>query len=231
MTNIHEKAGNQASQPESNRIDICLFPIPDCVTFPGTRFPLHVFEPRYRNMIYQCLEQKTPVAICHTRKVISERKGEQSVQEALNSNQDTYQPFDVFSAGLCELRNITNDGRMFLDVNIDRRYRAVEATQRIPHMRYCCVPFDDRPETPEEIAANLALKDKIIHRLQALAYQYPNLEHSFVAEQWQLKDMDEFSFQLFGMVSFGSQNQQNILEMDSAHQRLTKALELLNQLA
>ena len=33
--------------------DIALFPIPNCVAFPGTVFPLHVFEPRYRSLFPQ----------------------------------------------------------------------------------------------------------------------------------------------------------------------------------
>src|SRR5258706_13376312 len=35
---------------------IPLFPLPDLVFFPGTRLPLHVFEPRYRKMIGDALE-------------------------------------------------------------------------------------------------------------------------------------------------------------------------------
>jgi Lon protease-like protein len=35
---------------------LSLFPLPDLVFFPGTRLPLHVFEPRYRKMIGDALE-------------------------------------------------------------------------------------------------------------------------------------------------------------------------------
>ncbi|MBZ0115873.1 MAG: LON peptidase substrate-binding domain-containing protein [Sandaracinaceae bacterium] len=33
-----------------------VFPLPRVVFFPGTRLPLHVFEPRYRQMMQDCLE-------------------------------------------------------------------------------------------------------------------------------------------------------------------------------
>ncbi len=33
-----------------------LFPLPDIVHFPGTRLPLHIFEPRYRTLIADLLE-------------------------------------------------------------------------------------------------------------------------------------------------------------------------------
>jgi len=32
-----------------------LFPLPDVVHFPGTRLPLHIFEPRYREMVAELL--------------------------------------------------------------------------------------------------------------------------------------------------------------------------------
>lgn len=32
-----------------------LFPLPDTVFFPHTLLPLHVFEPRYRAMVADCL--------------------------------------------------------------------------------------------------------------------------------------------------------------------------------
>ena len=34
-----------------------LFPL-DVVLFPGAPLPLHIFEPRYKEMIGECLEQK-----------------------------------------------------------------------------------------------------------------------------------------------------------------------------
>ena len=39
-----------------------LFPL-DLVLLPGAPLPLHIFEPRYREMISECLEQKKPFGI------------------------------------------------------------------------------------------------------------------------------------------------------------------------
>jgi Lon protease-like protein len=35
--------------------DLAVFPLPRVVFFPGTQLPLHIFEPRYRAMIRDCL--------------------------------------------------------------------------------------------------------------------------------------------------------------------------------
>ena len=36
-------------------IQIPIFPLPDVVLFPHTMLPLHIFEPRYRQMVQECL--------------------------------------------------------------------------------------------------------------------------------------------------------------------------------
>lgn len=39
----------------SAQIQIPIFPLPDVVLFPHTLLPLHIFEPRYRRMVEDCL--------------------------------------------------------------------------------------------------------------------------------------------------------------------------------
>lgn len=43
-----------------------LFPL-DTVLFPGTALPLHVFEPRYKEMIGECLERKQPFGVLRAK--------------------------------------------------------------------------------------------------------------------------------------------------------------------
>jgi len=214
--------------------EICIFPIPGCVTFPGTVFPLHVFEPRYRDMIRHCLETETPVAICHTRKALSPGKPSDSLEQALNSNQATYWPYDVFSAGRCELLETLADGRMLLNVHIEQRYRRLHEIQLLPWQIHACEPFPDQPLSTEAAAECPLLRDKIIHRLQALTHADPTareLIHQLAeADEWKLKDHGSFSFALFGIIRFDPAILQSLLEMDSAQARLQQTLELLNQL-
>jgi len=37
-----------------------VFPLPSAVLFPHTVLPLHIFEPRYRRMVRECLETSSP---------------------------------------------------------------------------------------------------------------------------------------------------------------------------
>lgn len=43
-----------------------LFPL-DLVLLPGNLLPLHIFEPRYREMISECFERKTPFGVVRAK--------------------------------------------------------------------------------------------------------------------------------------------------------------------
>jgi len=42
---------------------MALFPLPNAVFFPGTRLPLHIFEPRYRQMTREAIAENIPIAV------------------------------------------------------------------------------------------------------------------------------------------------------------------------
>src|SRR5210317_923979 len=49
-----------------NNAEIPLFPL-NTVLFPGMMLPLNIFEPRYLEMINDCIEKKSPFGIVLTR--------------------------------------------------------------------------------------------------------------------------------------------------------------------
>lgn len=44
-----------------------LFPLPGTVLLPGSLLPLHVFEPRYRELVADCLRDGRPLSVCQIR--------------------------------------------------------------------------------------------------------------------------------------------------------------------
>src|SRR5450432_2501998 len=46
---------------------LAVFPLPDLVLFPGTLLPLHIFEPRYREMITHVLGGSRVLAVARLR--------------------------------------------------------------------------------------------------------------------------------------------------------------------
>jgi Lon protease-like protein len=55
--------GNAAFDPSSFSGIVPVFPLPNCVLFPGMFLPLHIFEPRYRAMTADALEGERLIAM------------------------------------------------------------------------------------------------------------------------------------------------------------------------
>jgi Lon protease-like protein len=56
------------SPPESQALSaLPIFPLPNCVLLPGGLLPLHVFEPRYRELTRDCLAGSQLMAIARLR--------------------------------------------------------------------------------------------------------------------------------------------------------------------
>ena len=211
-----------------NLQSVALFPIPECVVFPGMVFPLHVFEPRYRNMIRHCIRESIPVAICHTQKTLHEVEPAKSKEEALSKNQDTFKPYPIFSAGRCELVSTTDDGRLLVNVYIDRRLEFVEEEQTLPFVIAKCKPLLDQIMSDENATQAELLKDKIIHRLIALSGGDEDLSNKLNSDLWQKKTPQAFSFKVFSLIRLHADVQQSILENRNPLVRLNTILKVLN---
>ena len=63
----------------SDHLDhLALFPLPNAVFFPQTMLPLHIFEPRYRAMVAQALQEQLP--ICVVRMIEPRQYNDQGMQ-------------------------------------------------------------------------------------------------------------------------------------------------------
>src|SRR5689334_7153401 len=105
-------------------MSIAIFPIPNCVTYPGQVIPLHVLEPRYRQMIQDCIQRNIPVAVCHVKRMVQEVTHEDhTLAETLRSDQSTYEPVGVVSFGPIRLEEVLADGRMIVEAKMNKRAR------------------------------------------------------------------------------------------------------------
>ncbi|MGH7284137.1 MAG: LON peptidase substrate-binding domain-containing protein, partial [Polyangiaceae bacterium] len=59
--------GDERRKPnlEAALHELPLFPLGEVVLFPNVLLPLHVFEPRYRKMLKDCLASHGAIAIVH----------------------------------------------------------------------------------------------------------------------------------------------------------------------
>lgn len=90
-----------------------LFPLPNVVFFPGTRLPLHVFEPRYRQLVSDAIAAEEPIGMVLLR---------EGWEEQYYGNPRIH---DVGTLGLVEQVVQLEDGRYHILLNGRARYRIV----------------------------------------------------------------------------------------------------------
>ena len=201
-------------------IEVALFPIPGMVAFPGTIVPLHVFEPRYRQMVTDAVEQNRMIAVCHTKKEIRPAKDGQSMQDALKNNQATYQPVEVFSAGICEIIDTTADGRVYIHISMSKRLQLVHEVQTLPYRIVACSELEDVSQLASDdelMEYQKSITDSIV---RMIGKHNPAKLSEFNSDEWLELSPIEFSFKVFQLVRFDADTMQSILEVTSNLERL-----------
>jgi Lon protease-like protein len=212
-------------------IEVALFPIPNAVNFPGVPTPLHVFEPRYRKMVKYCIDEKVMMGVCHTQKVLHANRRDQTQEEVLSSNQSTYKPCAVFSAGTVELLEEMDDGRMAIEVNFETRLKLQQERQTLPFNIWACEPYEDDPLGGDDLVRLLRQShEKIMQRLLTISHGNDEVQTMLAGDHWQNISSVEFSFLVNGLIAMPADIKQDLLEMRQPQKRLDKILEMVNSI-
>jgi uncharacterized protein len=146
---------------------IPIFPLPDVVFFPETLLPLHVFEPRYRRMVADCLAGDRRLAVVMLRPGWErDYEGRPPVHPVAGAGEI------IHCEALADGRyNILLDGRMRIRISAevadDRPYRLARA-QRLADV----LADADRPSLAERMLTLRAAHAKL---LEALGQSHPDL--------------------------------------------------------
>jgi Lon protease-like protein len=106
-----------------------LFPL-DVVLFPGTPLPLHIFEPRYKEMIGECLAQNRRFGVV--------RAVEQTLAEV------------GCTAEIVTVVKEYPDGRLDLVTEGRERFEVVRVNQERSFLRAEVLMIDDKPGAPPQ---------------------------------------------------------------------------------
>ena len=203
---------------DEGTIEVALFPIPNMVAFPGTIVPLHVFEPRYRKLVHDCVENDRLLGVSHTQKTISEPRKNQTLEEALSSNQATYKAWEIFSAGTCEISETLPDGRLIAEIEMTMRVHAVGEVQSLPYRIVECERLDDEPvDSAEAVELQRAVNDKLI---ELVGGQNPEVARILGSPAWADMAPADYSFKIFQFLRFDADIMQDVLERQNASERL-----------
>lgn len=104
-----------------------LFPL-DVVLFPGTPLPLHIFEPRYKEMVGECLANNAPFGIV--------RAQEQGLAEI------------GCTAEIISVTKEYPDGRLDIVTEGRNRFEVLQLNQERTFLRGEILPIADEPGVP-----------------------------------------------------------------------------------
>jgi Lon protease-like protein len=119
-----------------------LFPL-STVLFPGMRLPLHIFEPRYRQLVADLLERPEPRRFG----VIAIRKGRETGTSGVDA---LYEVGCVATVRQIEPRE---DGRYDLLTVGEQRFRVLGLDRSLPYLRGETQPLPDEPAAAPPAAA------------------------------------------------------------------------------
>jgi Lon protease-like protein len=182
-------------------------------------------------MVRHCIDQNLLMGVCHTEKVVHHREREQTIEEALNSNQATYKPQGIFSAGPVQLLQELDDGRLLVQVDNKVRLQLGEEKQTLPFSIWACEELLD--EALDE-AGELALQQsqaKILKRLLAITHDNEQAQEMLNSDHWQAMPSHEFSFAAAGLLGMAPETSQMLLEMTNAQMRLDTVLGMINAIS
>jgi len=166
-----------------------LFPL-DLVLLPGTPLPLHIFEPRYQEMIAECLERSQHFGVV--------RGKDQELAEI---------------GCTAEILTVTRkypDGRMDIVTEGRARFEVIQLNQERSFLQAEVLYLHDEPETasPEETAQAMKLHGEVM----TLAGAEPRKSAEI--------DQGLFSFHLAGSLPLDLDFKQTLLGMKSEAERL-----------
>lgn len=123
---------------------LALFPLPNAVFFPHTLLPLHIFEPRYRQMIAHAIERQAPIAVCMLKP---------GYEAAYEGHPAIY---DVAGVGHIIHHELLPDGRYNIILRGLARVRVLEElTPEHLYRQARAELIDDAREAPGEVEAQM----------------------------------------------------------------------------
>jgi Lon protease-like protein len=180
--------------------ELGLFPL-NLVLLPGEQAPLHIFEPRYRELIGECLEKGREFGL-----VLADDDGMREIGTR---------------AGVIEVLDRFPDGRLNVVVEGRDRIRLLEITEGRSFTTAAVTEVeDDAGESPsdEEVEECLAAYERVLSAAEA---ELEELDLS----------ADSIAYQIAARVDLGTEVKQGLLELRSERERVVRLAPMLNRAA
>lgn len=194
----------------STTLDIPLFPL-NTVLFPGGFLPLRIFEPRYLDMVAQCMQQQMPFG------VVMIRSGGEVGAPAETMQTGTLAAIVDFDKG--------KDGMLMVACIGGDRFRILESrteTNRLLRARVEVIPDgEDSALAPEH--------ETLAGFLRAVVNQ-PGMSRRIAPPDINYSSPLEIGYRLAEMLPVGLEEQQQLLEMTDPNSRLDRIAAMLKDM-
>ena len=191
---------------------IPVFPLSNFIIFPNTNVPLNIFEPRYIQMIDDCMKGNRLIGIVQPKKTGDLKKPNL---------------YDVGCVGKITSFNETDDGRYLIVINGICRYKIIEELINDKLYRECKINFDnyknDLNKIKEEEIKFSNFKSifnelKILFKKQGYLINWKDLEK---------QNLDQIINTLSMASPFSLEEKQILLEANTLSERNKKLEEIL----
>ena len=193
-------------------IELPLFPL-NVVLFPGVVLPLHIFEPRYRQMIVDCQQQEQPIGIVLAR------------PESVHLQEEPY------SIGtMAEIRDLNRleDGRYVLMALGLHRFRILSQHRQKPYLSGIIELYEDESDPAQDLDVHLRQAQDLFGMyldmlLKAANEQDKNIRAHLPASA------EELSYFIAYFLDIQDEQKQHFLELTSTLQRLQEEITILRR--
>ena len=188
------------TMPESEFL-LPLFPLPNLVFFPQTRLPLHVFEPRYRQLVSDAVESD------HRFGIVLLRPGWEG------DYYGTPAIYECGTLGFIEQAVSLDDGRYNILVRGDVRFRIVDEVSGGPYRTARVITLPDPVRAIEESYAKRTW-------LAELSRQYLTyLPDQMAVPEIETVALESLTNALIMSLNLDVEEKQRLLELDDVIQR------------
>lgn len=178
---------------------IAIFPL-DLVLFPGEALPLHIFEPRYKEMIAECMAEKKPFGV-------------------VRGKEDTVADIGC-TAEIIGIKKTYEDGRLDVETAGRRRFEILQTNEERSFLRAEVMYQDDEPggAPPDDVQQALDLHMEIVQLVGPnQAYKPPD------------RNLAQLSYCLAGSLPIDLDFKQTLLAMRAEQERLAALIEFYQQ--
>jgi Lon protease-like protein len=186
---------------------IPLFPL-NLVLFPGGRLPLRIFEPRYTDLVSECLRTDTGFGVCLIKRGNEVGTGVQC--------------YDIGTYTRIVDWNRLDDGLLGITTEAGRRFRIEHFSERPNKLLQGDVQWLDEDEDCE-IGENYPALQLLLTRI------FEHYEISYKDQAQRLEEAAWLGYRLAELLPLEPQTKQMFLEMNDSLKRLTQLQQVVNE--